>query len=377
MPLESEHDRPRYALAPVRTYQRWKDVPAAPAVAPPAAAPAVAPVPVGLPVRVDGCPTAGRPAPVGLPVRVDGRPTAERPAPAHKLTPAERQAILAACNTPEHASLPPSQIVPRLADQGVYLGSESSFYRVLRDEDQQKHRGRSQAPRAPRPLPTHRAIGPCQLWSWDISWLPGPIRGAFFYLYQIVDVWSRKIVGWEVFEEESADHAATLVQRAVWAEGCLDTPLVLHADNGSPMKGSTLRSMLEALGVQPSYSRPRVSNDNPYSEALFRTCKYRPEYPTDGFASLQAARDWMLAFVRWYNTEHRHSAIRFVTPQQRHDGQEAEILANRQAVYQQAKAAQPQRWSGHTRTWEPVAEVWLNPVKDTEHKNLPVAEAAG
>jgi putative transposase len=322
----------------VLTYQRWKDAPADEAV------------------------------------RVDGRPRATRPPPGNKLSAQEQQQVLAACNTPAHASLPPSQIVPRLADDGVYLASESTFYRVLREADQQHPRGR-QAPRTPRPLSTHRATAPCQLWSWDISWLPGPIRGYFFYLYLIVDVWSRKIVGWEVFDEESAEHAASVIQRAVWAEGCLDTPLVLHADNGSPMKGSSMRSMLEALGVQPSYSRPRVSNDNPFSEALFRTCKYRPEYPSDGFASLEAARDWMLTFVGWYNTEHRHSAIRFVTPQQRHDGRHISILAQRQALYEQAKAAQPQRWARHTRTWDPVAEVWLNPVKVVEPK-VETAEAA-
>ncbi len=301
-------------------------------------------------------------------VRVDGRPTATRPAPAHKLSAQERGCILGACHAPEHASLPPSQIVPRLADKGIYLASESTFYRVLKEADQQHARGRSQPPRAPRPLATHQATAPCQLWSWDISWLPGPIRGQFFYLYLILDVWSRKIVGSEVFEQESADYAARVIQRAVWAEGCLGSPLVLHADNGSPMKGSTMRSMLEALGVQPSYSRPRVSNDNSYSEALFRTCKYRPAYPTDGFASLEAARDWVLAFVRWYNMEHRHSAIRFVTPQQRHDGQQDQILAQRKALYEQAKAAHPHRWTGHTRTWEPIHQVWLNPVTNTHQK---------
>ncbi len=324
----------------VRTYQRWKD------------------------------------APQGQAVRLDSRPLATRPVPRNRLSSQQRRQVLAACNTPAHASLPPSQIVPRLADEGIYLASESTFYRVLREADQQHPRGRSQAPRAPRPLATHRATAPCQLWSWDISWLPGPIRGQFFYLYLIVDVWSRKIVGWEVFDQESAEHAARVIQRAVWAEGCLDTTLVLHADNGSPMKGSTMRSMLETLGVQSSYSRPRVSNDNPYSEALFRTCKYRPEYPGDGFDSLETARAWVLAFVGWYNTEHRHSAIRFVTPQQRHDGRDRHILAQRTAVYEQAKAENPQRWARHTRTWDQVDEVWLNPVKDDKSEPHDVAEAA-
>jgi transposase InsO family protein len=247
-------------------------------------------------------------------VRSDGRPTAVHPSPAHALSEAERAAVLAACHSPEHADLPPSQIVPRLADQGVYLASESTFYRVLRAAEEQHHRGRSRPPRRLGPAPSHTATGPAQVWTWDITYLPGPVRGLFFYLYLIVDLYSRKIVGWEVHERESAAHAAALVQRAVLAEGGLQRPRVLHADNGSPQKGSTLLATLQALGITPSYSRPRVSDDNPFSEALFRTCKYRPDYPVGGFESLQAARQWVLRFVHWYNHEHRHSALRFLTP---------------------------------------------------------------
>jgi transposase InsO family protein len=167
-------------------------------------------------------------------VRSDGRPTAVHPSPAHALSEAERAAVLAACHSPEHADLPPSQIVPRLADQGVYLASESTFYRVLRAAEEQHHRGRSRPPRRLGPAPSHTATGPGQVWTWDITYLPGPVRGLFFYLYLIVDLYSRKIVGWEVHERESAAHAAALVQRAVLAEGGLQRPRVLHADNGSP-----------------------------------------------------------------------------------------------------------------------------------------------
>jgi transposase InsO family protein len=297
-------------------------------------------------------------------VRVDGRPTAVRPAPANKLSAAERRPVLQRCHDPSFASLPPSQIVPRLADEGVYLASESTFYRVLHAAGEQHARGRSQPPRKPRSPSTHRASGPCRVWTWDITWLPGPVRGQFFYLYLIVDVYSRKIVGWEVFEEESGLHAATVVRRAVWAEEAVNQPLVLHADNGSPMKSATLRSTLEALGVMRSYSRPRVSNDNPYSEALFRTGKYRPGYPSRGFPDMEAAREWVLAFVRWYNLEHRHSGIRFLTPHQRHQGLDRKILAQRHAIYQAAKEAHPNRWSGPTRNWNPVGDVWLNPDND-------------
>ena len=143
-------------------------------------------------------------------------------------------------------------------------------------------------------------------------------------------------------------------------------PPVLHADNGGPQKGFTMKAKLEALGITPSYSRPRVSNDNPYSESLFRTFKYRPEYPVNGFESIEAARRWVNRFVKWYNEEHRHSAIRYVTLSQRHKGQDIEILANRHQVYQQSRQRRQDRWSGPTRTWEPIEAVWLNCPKDAE-----------
>jgi len=294
-------------------------------------------------------------------VQADARPTATRPTPRNRLSSEERARVWAVCHEPAHASLPPSQIVPRLADQGQYLASESTFYRLLRAANAQHHRGRSRPPQQTRPPVTHAADQPGQVWSWDITWLPGPVKGLFFYLYLILDLYSRKIVGWEIFEQESGEHAATVVHRAVVADGRLLQPLVLHADNGSPMKGATLRATLERLGIVASYSRPRVSNDNPFSEALFRTCKYRPTYPAQGFATLEAARTWVLAFVRWYNDEHRHSGIRFVTPTARHAGQDAALLAARHSVYEQARRRHPARWSRQTRNWTPMGTVWLNP----------------
>lgn len=291
----------------------------------------------------------------------DGRPGAVRPGPVNKLSTEERALVLARCHEPAYASLPPGQIVPRLADEGTYLASESSFYRILREADEQHHRGRARAPRPPSEPPRLVARAPNHVWTWDISWLPGPVKGLFFYLYLIVDLYSRKIVGWEVYESESATHAAAVVCRAVLAERWIDHPLVLHADNGSPMKGETLLATLYRLGIATSYSRPRTSNDNPYSEALLRTCKYCPAYPAQGFASLEEARAWMSGFVANYNTVHRHSGIRFVTPQQRHDGLDQAVLAQRQAVYEQARARHPERWSGTLRNWQPITEVWLNP----------------
>jgi transposase InsO family protein len=207
------------------------------------------------------------------------------------------------------------------------------------------------------------ATGPNQIWTWDITYLATPVRGAFFYLYLILDLFSRKIVGWEVHAEESALHAAQWFRLAYLREEVDGDALTLHSDNGAPMKGATMLATLQRLGVVPSFSRPAVSNDNPYSEALFRTLKYTPAYPEGPFASLEAARAWVARFVPWYNEQHRHSAIRFVTPGQRHRGEEVEVLRQRAAVYEAAKAQHPLRWSGNIRNWQPVGPVSLNPGK--------------
>ena len=294
-------------------------------------------------------------------VAADRRPTASRPAPPNQLSELERARILALCNTPEFASLPPSQIVPRLADRGEYVASESSFYRVLKAADQLHRRGRSRAPSKTKPPTTHVAERANQVWSWDISWMPSRVRGRFWYLYLIEDIYSRKVVGWEVHETESGEQAAELVQRAVMSERCFRQPLVLHSDNGSPMKSQTLRVKMDELGIAPSYSRPRVSNDNPFSESLFRILKYCPEWPSQGFATLEDARTWVMKFVDGYNHRHCHSRLKFVTPAQRHRGEDRELLEQRHRVYQAAKARHPQRWSGETRDWLPVGAVALNP----------------
>lgn len=296
----------------------------------------------------------------GEAVRADGRTTARRPEPCNKLSEAERQQILEVANSAEFASLPPSQIVPSLADRGIYLASESSFYRVLRSASQQHHRGRARQP-SPRAVTSHCATAPNQVWSWDITWMPAALKGKFYYWYMVLDVFSRKIVGHEVQEAESAELAALLMRRTSLAEGLAGRPVVLHSDNGSAMKGATMLATLENLGVVASFSRPRVSNDNPYAEALFRTCKYRPDYPRKAFASLDEARAWTQQFVRWYNHEHKHSGLKFVTPAQRHSGVATEVLAQREVVYAQAMARNPQRWSRSTRNWELKDEVWLNP----------------
>ena len=291
-------------------------------------------------------------------IQSDARQRAAR-TPTNKLSDAERKRILAVANSAEFASLPPSQIVPTLADRGEYLASESTFYRVLRQAGQQQHRGRTRAPRR-RPVSTHQATSPNQLWCWDITYLPSAIKGQYFYWYMMMDVFSRKIVAHEVHPHEGMLEASQL-RRASLAEGRILQPLVLHADNGAAMKGSTMLATMQQLGVVASFSRPRVSNDNAYAESLFRTCKYRPGYPNRPFAGLEEARQWVEGFVRWYNHEHKHSGLNFVTPQQRHQGLAEQVLNQRKQVYEEAKARQPKRWSGATRNWVLGNVVWLNP----------------
>ena len=299
-------------------------------------------------------------------VRGDGRPEAIHETPAHALSDVERAQLLKVANEPRFADVPPARIVPMLADEGVYLASESSFQRVLRAEGQTRHRGRAKAPQASRSPTTHVATAPNQVWCWDMTYLPAVVAGRWFYLYLILDLFSRKIVGWEVHGGDSADYAAHLVRRTALAEGIHATTAkpVLHGDNGATLKATTVLAMLNWLGIKPSYSRPRVSDDNAYAESVFRTAKYRPEFPARGFSDLEAARDWAAQFVHWYNVEHRHSGIGYVAPAQRHDGEDRDILDVRHALYTQARERNPRRWSGKTRNWAPVGAVTLNPERE-------------
>jgi putative transposase len=297
----------------------------------------------------------------------DGRPGAARPTPSHALSEDERIKLLQVANEPRFSAVPPARIVPMLADEGTYLASQSSFSRVLREHGQTAHRGRAKAPTAVRPPTTHIASQPRQVWCWDMTYLPAVVMGRWFHLYLILDLYSRKIVGWEVHDSDHSDHAVHLLRRTAQAEGIAalaDKP-VLHGDNGSTLKATTVLAMLNWLGVKPSYSRPRVSDDNAYAESLFRTAKYRPEFPAKGFADLAQARAWAAEFVRWYNVDHRHSGIRYVSPAQRHAGEDHAILAARHALYQQARELHPARWSGATRNWSPAGAVSLNPERDS------------
>lgn len=291
---------------------------------------------------------------------LDGRKSAERQV-AHKLTAEERQALLDTVNDPKYSHLPPAQIVADLAENGRYIASESSFYRVMRDEQLIQHRGRSKPPREPRSVPRLETRGPNVAWSWDITLLPSGVKGIWFYLYMVMDVWSRKIIAWEIHERECPLVAGEMLQRACWREGISKvTPVILHSDNGNPMRALTLAAKLDELGVGRSYSRPRVSNDNPFSESLFHTLKYHPRYPVRGFADEEAARQWILAFVTWYNSEHRHSGIKYVTPDQRHHGKADAICRQRTRTYEKAYVLHPARWSRHIRCWKQPEAVWIN-----------------
>lgn len=296
--------------------------------------------------------------------------------PRNKLTQEQYDMVILTANSVIYRDLPPSKIVPLLADEGKYIASESTFYRVLRAANQLTHRLASRPAKHHRPA-AYEANGPNQVWTWDISYLPTRVAGLYFYLYIIVDVYSRKIVAFSVHDQELSSHAANLITQACLDERVLRHQLVLHSDNGVPMKGATMLATLEKLGVIPSFSRPSVSDDNPYSEALFRTVKYHPTFPMlDKFETILDSRQWSEKFVAWYNHEHLHSALKFVTPQQRHIGADKEIRASRHQVYQLARSRHPERWSGRTRDWSLPDTVTLNPNKKNKQESTTAANDA-
>lgn len=280
-------------------------------------------------------------------------------APKNKLTEQERTKVIMIANSREFFDKSPHQIVPTLADRGEYVASESSFYRLLKVDGLLNHRGKSKPRSVSRPR-AYVAIRPNQIYSWDISYLLSAIRGQYFYLYLFLDIFSRKIVGAEVYENESAELSSQMLVKVCASEGVHADQVTLHSDNGGPMKGATMLVTMQRLGVMPSFSRPSVSNDNPYSESMFKTLKYCPQFPSKPFESIEAARAWVKEFVIWYNTVQFHSGINFVTPESRHAGDDVAILSRREKVYADAKTKNPERWSGATRNWKPIQEVKLN-----------------
>jgi putative transposase len=295
------------------------------------------------------------------PEQADGR-AGPKAMPLHTLSDEEKRMIIEVSTSAKYKDSSPWEIVAKLADLGRYLASESSFYRVLKEKNMIAHRGKEQPKRHAQPKHLI-AVKPNEVWSWDITYLKTSIKGKYYYLYLIEDIFSRMIVGWRIEEMESAECAAELIEQSCIAESIGREQLNLHSDNGSPMKGSTMLAKLQSLGVMPSFSRPQVSNDNPYSESLFKTLKYRPSYPDGAFASMDEANEWVGRFVSWYNEEHLHSGIKFVTPLSRHQKKDKEILRKRTLVYELAKKLRPTRWSKSTRNWSPIIEVHLNQKK--------------
>lgn len=292
----------------------------------------------------------------------DGRTLRNNFEPANKLTQDERKYLVEVANNEEYKNLSVHSIVPKLADNGVYLASESTFYRVLRECKQLTHRHKAKPATRAKPTPLV-AIKPNQVYSWDITYLPSTIQGIFFYLYLFMDIYSRKIVGWQIYATQSSELASEIIKDIAINENIQADEVVLHSDNGSPMKGATFLTTLQKLGIMPTFSRPSVSDDNPYSEALFKTLKYIATYPSTPFQSVETARVWTSEFVEWYNNKHCHSGIEFVTPNQRHIGEDENILKARKLLYEEAKSKHPHRWSGNTRRWTFIKEVHLNPNK--------------
>lgn len=288
--------------------------------------------------------------------------------PANKITDQERALIIKTSVSENYVNLSPHQIVPRLADDGIYIASESTFYRVLNSEKLTAHRGLSKPRIVERPK-AYEATKPNQIYSWDITYLQSSVRGQFYYLYLFLDLFSRKIVGWNIHDNQDVDLSAILLTDICKKEKIKKHQIVVHADNGGPMKGATMLATMQKLGIVPSFSRPSVSNDNPFSESLFKTLKYCPIFPTKPFEDIEAGIIWMQKFVNWYNTKHLHSGINFVTPASKHDGSDIEILKSRNEIYKSAKAKNPNRWSGKTRNWDAVTAVKLNPLKEKDKSN--------
>lgn len=292
--------------------------------------------------------------------------------PANKLSEDVKNEIVSTANSKKYVNLSPWQIVAKLADDGKYIASESSFYKVLRERKLLAHRGRAKAPEKKRPVPLV-ATGPNQIWSWDITYLKSNIRGEYFYLYLFMDIFSRKIVGYDIFESESMDYSSLVFEQICINEEIVKDQLVLHSDNGGPMKGATMLATLQRLGVMPSFSRPRVSDDNPYSESLFKTLKYKSDYP-EIFDDLGDVKNWVLKFVNWYNDEHLHSGIKFVTPASRHRGEDTKILENRKKIYELAKIKYPERWSNRKiRNWNREKRVFLNHLQKNKDVDIRIA----
>jgi len=300
----------------------------------------------------------------GIEGRLGVRPSRAKPSDelvlaSWRIDDAERARIRAILCSEQFCDLAPAQIYATLLDAGVYLCSERTMYRILAEADLIGERRRGHARRC-HAIPRLVAIAPNQVWSWDISRLRGPAVRVWFYFYVVLDIYSRKIVGWTIDAIESDKVAKRLIKAICAREGIPPDQLILHADRGAQMTSNTIAELLEDLGITRSFSRPRTSDDNPYSEAAFKTVKYRPDYPAH-FESINDARTWMRQFVAWYNHHHYHSALGYLHPADVHASTTEPIITARQAVLDAAYVTHPERFRNNAPiAAEPPTEAWIN-----------------
>lgn len=283
-----------------------------------------------------------------------------RPAPARALAPVERTAVMAQLHSERFQDKPPAQVYATLLDEGTYLCSIRTMYRLL-EENQEVRERRNQLTHPNYKKPELLATGPNQVWSWDITKLLGPVKWTYFYLYVILDIFSRYVVGWMVAPAESAALAKRLIGETCRKQAIAPDQLTLHADRGSSMKSKTVAFLLADLGVTKSHSRPHISDDNPFSESQFKTLKYRPEFP-GRFGSIQDARSFCQQFFSWYNTDHHHSGIGLLTPDMLHHDRADEVIRRRQDILNQAYERNPERFvRAHPKPPDKPTAVWINP----------------
>jgi putative transposase len=297
--------------------------------------------------------------------RLPARPPAVRRRPARALADAERQAVLAILHSDRFRDAAPAQVYATLLDEGTYRCSERTMYRLLAEADEVRER-RAVARHPAYARPELLATGPNQVWSWDITKLLGPTKWTYFYLYVILDVFSRAVVGWLVAHRESAELARRLIEETAATQQVPAGQLTIHADRGSSMTSKPVAFLLADLGITKSHSRPYVSNDNPYSESQFKTLKYRPDFP-DRFTVIEEARAFCQTFFPWYNTEHHHSGIGYHTPEAVHTGRAVLVQQVRTATLATAYATHPERFVRKFPTPPPLpTAAWINPPHQLE-----------
>jgi transposase InsO family protein len=292
----------------------------------------------------------------------DKRKGCSRPTSKRALSPEEWDALYAVVTSKRFADFTPEQIVATLAQEGTYIASVSSMYRLLRRRDALAHRSESRKPQAVRESAELEVTGPNQVWSWDITWLKTPVRGMFLYAYTIIDLFDRSIVGWCIETHESDELSMLLFARVTRDMKVI--PAIVHADNGHPMRGMTLAVFLDSLMISRSYSRPRCSNDNAFIESWHKTLKYSVGYPKM-FENLEVARTWYADFVHWYNNYHQHSGLAYATPMQTRKGETKHLFCKRNETIREARERNPLRWSTErTRAYAlPTVKTTYRPLK--------------